>query len=157
MERFLVATIFILITALPLTTAYADGLSGKPKVLDARTLSISGQSIRLLGIAVPEESQRCLWGENEIPCGRMAKLALKDLLVGLEHVDCTIINKTDQSVLFGRCLADGYDLGSNMVHTGWALAFGEGSLPYVPIQAKAEKARRGLWKGKFDRPWEKAE
>jgi hypothetical protein len=49
---------------------------------------------------------------------------------------------------------DGFDIGRNMVHTGWALAYRQFSTDYVGTEDKAREAKRGLWKGEFVLPWE---
>ena len=49
---------------------------------------------------------------------------------------------------------DGFDLGRNMVHTGWALAYRRYSTDYVGTEGKAKEANRGMWKGEFIAPWE---
>jgi endonuclease YncB( thermonuclease family) len=41
-----------------------------------------------------------------------------------------------------------------MVHAGWALADRRATDRYVAIEAEARNARRGLWKGTFEPPWE---
>jgi endonuclease YncB( thermonuclease family) len=41
-----------------------------------------------------------------------------------------------------------------MVAAGWALADRDATERYVAIEADARKARRGLWKGEFEPPWE---
>jgi endonuclease YncB( thermonuclease family) len=40
-----------------------------------------------------------------------------------------------------------------MVHTGWALALPVRGTVYAAVQEQAQKARRGLWRGDFIRPW----
>jgi hypothetical protein len=49
---------------------------------------------------------------------------------------------------------DGFDIGRNMVHTGWALAYRQYSTDYVGTEDKAREAKRGMWKGKLVPPWE---
>ena len=41
-----------------------------------------------------------------------------------------------------------------MVLAGWALAYRQYSTDYVDAEAEARKARRGLWRGTFAKPWE---
>ena len=40
-----------------------------------------------------------------------------------------------------------------MVHTGWALAMPRKGTKYARIERRAERARRGLWQGRFTPPW----
>lgn len=51
------------------------------------------------------------------------------------------------------CTADGFDIGRNMVHTGWALADQSQSTVYIDVGDQARKAKRGLPKGEFAPPW----
>ena len=74
-----------------------------------------------------------------------------DLTAGAE-VTC----KTREKDRYGRWVAvcydpDGFDIGRNMVHTGWALAYRRYSTDYVGIEGKAREANRGLGKGEFVR------
>ncbi len=56
--------------------------------------------------------------------------------------------------IVATCSADGFDIGANMVHTGWALAYRRYSKRYVAIEEKAKAANRGMWRGEFVPPWE---
>ena len=90
-----------------------------------------------------------------MPCGRLATLALMDLTAGAV-VTCKPTREKDR---YGRWVAvcydpDGFDLGWNMVHTGWALAYRQYSTDYVDTEDRARKARRGMWKIEFQPPWE---
>ena len=40
-----------------------------------------------------------------------------------------------------------------MVRNGWALAYRRYSTDYVDAEAVAEKARAGMWRGEFEKPW----
>lgn len=60
---------------------------------------------------------------------------------------------------YGRTVAvcfasDGFDIGRNLVHTGWALAYRQYSMDYVDTEDNAREAKRGLWRGEFVKPWE---
>ena len=112
-----------------------------------------GQRLRLFGIDAPDLKQTCRWPNKVIPCGQVSKTAMMDL-VAQTRVVCTPFDKKRAGVRLARCRADGFDIGANMVHTGWALAFRPESTGYVETENKAKKARRGLWKGEFTRPWE---
>jgi endonuclease YncB( thermonuclease family) len=67
--------------------------------------------------------------------------------------------KTRERDRYGRWVAvcydpDGFDIGRNMVHTGWALAYRRYSTDYVGTEYKAREAKRGMWKGEFVPPWD---
>lgn len=38
--------------------------------------------------------------------------------------------------------------------SGWAVAFRRFSLDYVQDEDLARRARRGIWEGNFDMPWD---
>ena len=50
--------------------------------------------------------------------------------------------------------AAGDDVAGRLVAQGWALAYRRYSYKYVPQEHGARKARRGLWRGRFVKPWE---
>ena len=136
------------------TPALAKDVTGPARVIDGDTIEVAGERIRLHGIDAPESKQTCNWPGKTIPCGRLATLALMDLTAGAE-VTC----KTREKDRYGRWVAvcydpDGFDLGRNMVHTGWALAYRQYSTDYVVTEDKAREAKRGMWKGEFVPPWE---
>jgi endonuclease YncB( thermonuclease family) len=134
--------------------AHAADITGKPRIIDGDTIEVAGERIRLHGIDAPESKQTCEWPGKTIPCGRLATLALMDLTAG-SVVTC----KTHEKDRYGRWVAicydpDGFDLGRNMVHTGWALAYRRYSTDYVGTEDKARDAKRGMWKGEFVPPWD---
>ena len=135
-------------------TVLAADISGPARVIDGDTIEIADERIRFHGIDAPESKQNCEWPGKTIPCGRLATTALIDLTAGAD-VTCKIREKDR----YGRWVAvcydpDGFDIGLNMVHTGWALAYRRYSMDYVETEAKAREAKRGMWKGEFVPPWE---
>ena len=147
------AVAFYLVALLFTVPALAD-ITGPARVIDGDTIEVAGERIRLHGIDAPERKQTCKWPGKTIPCGRLATTALMDLTSGAD-VTC----KTREKDRYGRWVAvcydpDGFDIGRNMVHTGWALAYRQYSTDYVATEDKARKAQRGMWKGKFVPPWE---
>ena len=129
----------------------ADTIAGDAIVIDGRTLNVSGQMIRLWGIDSPDLDQTCTWGEKTIPCGRLAQGALKDLIIGAA-IRCERRQQLEASLSLAICFADSYDIGANLVHTGWALAIDPTNPVYRETERKARAAKRGLWRGEFTRP-----
>ncbi len=127
-----------------------ESLAGPAEVQDGQTLGIAGRSVRLAGIDGPDPAQTCRWSGRTIPCGAIAGDALRDLITGAQ-VRCRITGGSSDR-LTGTCQADGFDIGGNMVHTGWAVAAPDGPPRYRKTQAKAKAARRGLWRGEFVMP-----
>jgi endonuclease YncB( thermonuclease family) len=128
-------------------------ISGSVRVIDGDTLVIEGERIRLFGIDAPELGQTCEWPNKTIQCGQIAKTAMMDLVAGAKVI--CLEKDTDR---YGRtvavCFVDGFDIGRNMVHTGWAVTYRKYSTDYVNAESTAKKAKRGMWKGEFVLPWE---
>ena len=143
--------VIALIAAVISGTAMA-GPSGPARVYDGRTLVIGDETVRLYGIDAPDLDQTCTANGKTYPCGNIARTALLDLTAGA-RVDCTLRGKDDEGRLVALCLADGFDLSLNMVHTGWAVADRGVTARYVVTEDKARLAGRGLWRGEFVRPW----
>ena len=135
---------------------------------DAKIVSVDGDSLRaangaeyrLFGIDAPELHQTCSEANGTSwLCGRAAKAKLTTLLKG-GNVNCAA-RATDR---FGRvvavCSAEGVpDLGEAMVRDGYAIDLGAAAgNPYRDAEAEAHTARRGIWRGTFERPsdWRQA-
>ena len=92
-------------------------------------------------------------------CGRAARARLRALVAG-GTLRC-LPRARDR---FGRIVAtcsvsNGPDLGEVLVREGLAINFGgfaEG--PYIDAETEARLAKRGIWRGAFDRPadWRRA-
>lgn len=137
-------------TAWPAVAAGLD-ITGPAKVIDGTTLEVTGRVIRLYGIDAPDPEQTCQWPEKAIPCGNLARLALMDLTTGAE-VACQPRAKDERGRIVAICFAGGFDVGRNMVHTGWAVADREISTAYVDTEEKARQAKHGMWRGTFAMP-----
>ena len=108
---------------------------------------MAGRRLRLNGIDAPELDQQCQINNVATACGRLSA----DYLRGLVHsqsITC-FLNGVDR---YGRDLAecknDKLAINSEMVRSGWAIAYGD----YLSAEANARAERAGLWAGEFDRP-----
>ena len=133
-------------------------------VIDSRTLRVGGVTYRLYGIDGPDLGQTCTKKNGkDYPCGAIARTAMLDLVAGAKVV-CrparggavpAIKALTSVRPVAAWCSADGFDIGGNMVHTGWALADPQTApARYRRIEARSREANRGLWRGAFERPWD---
>jgi endonuclease YncB( thermonuclease family) len=140
---------------------------GRASVIDGDTIEIQGQRIRIQAIDAPESGQWCGEGESRWRCGKASAEAL-DAMVAGATVTCRQ-DPRDREDRYGRalarCEARGGDVGERLVRAGLAVAYrqyldyrnGE-PRPYktgvLAAEAEAQAARRGLWAGVFDLPWE---
>ena len=83
-NNFILTTTIILIAH----PVYAGSLTGPATIIDGKTIEVAGQRLQLFGIDAPQLEQTCLWPNKTIPCGKLAKWALIDLLIGAT-VTCT--------------------------------------------------------------------
>lgn len=140
--------------SLPLAAVQAqapDMLAGPAEAIDGRSLRIGETVVRLADIEAPGLDRSCVLEGRSYPCGRLARAALADLLAGA-RTECRVVGRPTGAPPIAECLANGFDLSLNMVHTGWAYADAAQSNRYVGIENSARTARRGLWRGEFERP-----
>jgi len=131
--------------------AMAVTISGPVKVINAATLKVGGQLIRLSGIAAPKPGDECTLRNATIPCGRVATTALMDLTAGVEVRCQTHDGANAKGIVLATCTAGGYDLSEGMIYTGWARPDKAASPRYRAVEKAAQKRRRGLWRGEFPR------
>jgi endonuclease YncB( thermonuclease family) len=149
--------VFIVALAMVLAVLKFSGLlsidGGPVRVIDGDSFWRGETEIRLSGIDAPEYRQTCKdKAGQDWPCGRDAMRALKQLIGGRD-VACEIRDTDRYQRLVAVCKAGDVDLNQEMVRQGWAVSFGG----YGSIEMEARKARRGIWRGDFERPqdWRK--
>lgn len=146
----------LLLLSLP-RAAQATALIGDARVVDGDTLAFDGFGVtaRLDGIDAPESRQACESAEGDrYECGMAATQALKEKIVG-KPIRC----EGDQRDCYGRLLvtcfaSDGADLNGWLVEQGHALAYRRYSEQYVLQEEMAREGKRGLWAGRFVKPWD---
>jgi endonuclease YncB( thermonuclease family) len=131
--------------------AAAAILTGIASIIDGDTLEIHGERVRLFGIDAPESRQLCRQGGKPVRCGQAAANAL-DALVGRRAVSCAAKDRDRYGRTVAVCRLGNTDLNDWMVRRGHAVAYTHYSKAYVPAEAEARDARRGLWAGTFQRP-----
>ena len=153
-----IASILALMATLTATgAASAQTVSGPAVVIDGDTLEIRGERIRIIGIDACEARQKASLNGQEWPCGVMATAWMVERTLGKE-TRC-VANKRDRyKRLLAVCTVDGEDLGAGIIRDGLAVAYryrGKVSNPeYLPMEAEAREAGRGLWESDFQMPWD---
>jgi endonuclease YncB( thermonuclease family) len=133
--------------------ADAATVSGTASVIDADTLDIHGERIRLVGVDAPESGQKCLSEDSKlVRCGSIAANAL-DKWINRNPVSCDVDGRDRYGRLLGECRVRGDSVQEWLVINGHALAYRSYSTAYVPAESKARSAKIGVWAGEFVEPW----
>jgi endonuclease YncB( thermonuclease family) len=135
------------------STPASEYIRGTASVIDGDTIEIHGERIRLHGIDAPESRQTCNKSGTEWSCGQEATQVLADK-IGSDPVKCDARDRDRYGRTVAVCRLNGEDLNAWMVHEGWALAYRQYSLDYVPQENEARETRRGIWASEFTPPWE---
>lgn len=150
MMRLVLFALLALPCVLP---ASAQTLSGEARIIDADTVEIAGERLRLEGIDAPESRQTCKRDGKRYDCGKDATSALREQ-IGKASITCIGDTRDQYDRLIAVCYLDGLDLNGWLVHQGHALAYRRFSKRYVAAEDEARKARRGIWQGQFINPWQ---
>ncbi len=156
----------VIFWALPLHAGQAE-ITGAARVIDADTLEIAGQRIRLGGIDAPEMSEYCVDTQGKRwRCGVWATEAARDM-IGQRVLRCVDLGQRSYDRIVGRCYLDGRDLGVKLIEAGAArpcLRFARGQgreRDYIAAERVGLAAGAGIYGGplnpvagfcKVDRP-----
>ena len=145
----------VLFSTLACSAAHADTLAGRASVIDADTIEIHGERIRILDIDAPESQQPCTRTDGrQWRCGQQASLALADW-VGQRTVTCETTKKDRYKRWLARCVVGGEDLAEWLAEQGWGIPYRECKCEVVRDAAnRAKAAKLNIWSGEFQRPWE---
>ena len=128
-------------------------VTGRTTVVDGDTLDIGGKRIRLHGIDAPESGQTCRTESLSYRCGRNATTALADK-IGQRPLACHRKDTDRYGRIVAVCWIGAENLNAWLVFHGWAVAYRRFSTDYVLHEDAAKKARRGIWRGEFQMPWD---
>jgi endonuclease YncB( thermonuclease family) len=132
----------------------AAEVSGVPRIIDADTVAIGAERIRLGGIDAPETDQICLDARGQTSnCGIEARKRLQEHAGALAWT-CQLTSRDRYGRSIGTCVAGGEDVSRWLVRNGWALAFRSYSTAYVADEDEAREHKNGLWAGAFVAPWD---
>ncbi len=128
-----------------------DGDSAKGLVYGREKLNL-----RLAGIDAPELNQKCKNDLGVWECGIQAKNELMNYLN--ENIRCNSIGKDRYNRTLVECETEyegkWRDISELMVLNGYALAYREYSEKYIEFEKIAKSQKKGIWSGKFDKPWD---
>ena len=118
------------------------------------------QTIRISGIDAPEYRQSCTDEKGAAwACGKEARTALEAIIANYA-LQCAVAARDAYQRAVASCSVEGVaDIGREMVRRGMAVSGAEttGSRyndggPYLREEAEAARAKRGIWRGSFERP-----
>lgn len=126
---------------------------GLASVIDGDTIEIDGQRIELHGIDAPEMAQTCRVVIFSWPCGEDSSRMLS-ALVAKREVACVETGRSAEGRPYAVCRTEAAQLNETMVRIGMALAYRDQSDDYALDQEAAEQQDVGVWRSRFDPPWE---
>lgn len=159
------ALIIVVCVAVWTGAAWADG-GGHPRFIGTSEFAFGkGEEmvkVQLAGIDAPDWEQKCKRADGwEYACGQLAFAVLK-AKIGTQDVWCEDHGRNSNGYRLSVCwlLRDSgkhVNLNQWMVLEGWAVVypkyFRHRSL-FVEEEKEAREAKRGLWQGEFEKPWE---
>jgi endonuclease YncB( thermonuclease family) len=129
-------------------------LTGEPRIIDGDTIRIGKTKIRLHGIDAPETKQECQGADGaSYRCGEASTDALR-VLIDPGPVRCGGTTYDRYKRLIATCYSGTVNINAAMVRQGWALAYRRYSKDYISAEKEAQEAKRGMWAGEFEPPWE---
>jgi endonuclease YncB( thermonuclease family) len=154
--RTMLNTLKLLIFAALVATigqASAGTIAGRASVIDADTLEIHGERIRLLDIDAPESRQPCIRPDgSEWRCGQQAALAVADWL-GARPVICETTKRDRYHRWLAACTVAGETLAVWIAASGWGVPYRDCACEEVRAASEYAKLhRRGIWSGSFAAP-----
>lgn len=149
--QLLVAASLLLFTS----AASAETIAGQASVIDADTLEIHGQRIRILDIDAPESRQLCAdAGGIKYRCGQTAALELDDWIAA-RPVTCETTKLDRYGRHLAHCSVGDQDVAWWLAANGLAVPYRDCKCEVVRDAAAHAKAQgRGIWAGDFAMPWD---
>jgi len=134
-------------------SAFAQTIVGVPQIIDGDSLLINRQEIRLQGVDAVEYHQDCQNVDNSSwNCGKIARSELEEHIASKE-VNCESSQFDNYKRALAVCKINDESLNDWLVRSGWALAYRHYSKEYVSAELEAKYHKRGIWKGRFQKPW----
>ena len=124
------------------------------KIVDGDTIHINKIKYRFHGIDAPEMKQICIDENNKnIKCGVLSKQKLVEK-INDQKVNCKHITVDRYKRVVAECFVNNESLSSYLVKNGYAFAYRRYSDQFIQDEEYAKLNQLGLWKMKFDFPWD---
>jgi endonuclease YncB( thermonuclease family) len=149
------ALVFFALEYLGLIKPPGKPIVGFASIIDGDTFEIDNIRIRLMGIDAPESGQLCHDDAGKTyPCGQKAALALGEH-VSTGTLACVPFDRDRYNAFLAVCHLGAEDIAVWLVENGLAVTYpDDDSSEYAAAQDRAMAARKGVWAGAFDLPWE---
>ncbi|WP_246272617.1 thermonuclease family protein [Phyllobacterium pellucidum] len=123
MKRVLLAAAAALLAAPALGSN--ETIIGRASVIDADTIEIHGQRIRLFGVDAPEGRQTCQDADGKTyRCGQKSSFALDNFIAQAQPVYCEPLDIDRYNRVVATCSnAEGKDIGAWLVRNGHAVDY----------------------------------
>ena len=159
-KKFFFSIIFFIFIFLQ--SSKSDIISGVAVVIDADTIKINDNKIRLFGIDAPEKKQLCtkifltisfLSFKKKYPCGEVSTQKLKKL-INKNIIKCHVEGKDRYQRKLAICFRNKLDINSWLVRNGYAVSYQKYSKKYLSEEIEAKNDKKGIWQGEFEMPWD---
>ena len=129
--------------------SFADNL----RVVDGDTIVLNGEKIRFSGIDTPELKQTCMNGDENVFCGKSAKMLLIKK-IGNQTPECISEGKDAYKRMLAECFVNGESLSKFLVRSGYAFAYRKYSTKFIKDEEFAKANKLGMWAMTFQYPWD---
>ena len=159
-KKFFFSIIFFIFIFLQ--SSKSDIISGVAVVIDADTIKINDNKIRLFGIDAPEKKQLCtkifltisfLSFKKKYPCGEVSTQKLKKL-INKNIIKCHVEGKDRYQRKLAICFRNKLNINSWLVRNGYAVSYQKYSKKYLSEEIEAKNDKKGIWQGEFEMPWD---
>ena len=141
--------LYVVLTLVFCNVGFADSL----RVVDGDTIVLNGEKIRFSGIDTPELKQTCMNGDEEVFCGKTAKMLLIKK-IGNETPACISEGKDAYKRTLAECFVNGESLSAYLVRSGYAFAYRKYSDKFIKDEEFAKENKLGMWTMTFQYPWD---
>lgn len=144
MNRIIFLTLLLALAIVLPRPAPAWEITSYSHVQADGSLLVSGHTIRLHGIYIPETDRTCRTYQLPIRCDQRALLAL-EFKIEPYFVTCEKMADLEDGSISALCTVKDEDLSAWMLQQGWAVALPGAPLEYQLLEKIARRHYRGIW------------